>query len=774
MSIRSIQKTFLVFLNVILSCSFLLAEGTRTWEQSRFEELTKGTAHGVAIRSNGGLELAPAFKALCTTPSTYIWALASDSAGNVYAAAGSPARVYRITPDGQATTIFEPQELQVQTLVVDNKGVLYAGTAPDGKVYRIATVAPPKSTADKNKDKSKAEAPPPSWSASVFFDPKTKYIWDMLFDNAGNLYIATGDRGEIYRVAPSGDGSLFFKSDEVHIRRLALDSKGDLIAGSDGSGLVYRISPAGEGFVLYSAPKKEITALAIDKAGNIYAAAAGEKRPGSSLPPISISPAPAAAPPAAGQQNTIVIGGASPTAPMNPFPAPGAGASSGSELYRIAPDGSPSRIWTSREDFIYSLAFDQDDHLIVGTGNRGHIFLIKGEDDFTDLAKASATQVTAFAKAPGGLYASTSNLGKLFLLASTPEFEGTYESDVFDAKIFSRFGRADLRGAGKIELFARSGNVDNPDRNWSPWVPVKIGDGADIGVPPARFVQWKAVLHSGPAAPRVDRVLVYYLPKNVAPDIDEVTAQTGVRYPVQAQPKPASDAAGNTGQARYDNPVAGTRDRDSIGIKWTAHDDNDDQLTYTIYYRGENDSRWLLLKDDVSDRSYSFDASLLPDGAYLVKVVASDAPSHSPGEALSTEKESARFEVDTTPPQIQNLTAGDNGDRIHVQFRAIDSFSPIKRAEYSIDAGDWQFVEPVGQLSDSRSEDYDFVVPLPGAPETTAETTTAKPAAEKLAKKPKTVGPPTAIPSVEHVVVVRAYDRFDNMNSAKTVIRTVD
>jgi hypothetical protein len=109
-----------------------------------------------------------------------------------------------------------------------------------------------------------------------------------------------------------------------------------------------------------------------------------------------------------------------------------------------------------------------------------------------------------------------------------------------------------------------------------------------------------------------------------------------------------------------------------------------------------------------------------------------------------------------------------------VQFRAIDSFSPIKRAEYSIDAGDWQFVEPVGQLSDSRSEDYDFVVPLPGAPETTAETTAAKPAAEKLAKKPKTVGPPTAIPSVEHVVVVRAYDRFDNMNSAKTVIRTVD
>lgn len=771
MSIRTKQTFILNFLFILFSLSFAFAEGTRTWEQSRFEDLTKGTARGVAIRSNGGLELAPAFKPLCTTPSTYIWALASDSAGNVYAAAGSPARVYRITPDGQATTIFEPQELQVQALVVDNKGVLYAGTAPDGKVYRIATLPAPKAT---SADKTKTEPAAPSWSASVYFDPKTKYIWDLLLDNAGNLFVATGDHGEIFRITPNGEGTVFFKSDEVHIRRLALDPNGNLIAGSDGSGLVYRVSPNGDGFVIYSAPKKEITALAIDKGGNIYAAAAGEKRPGTSLAPLTISPTPSPAPAApTGQQTGIMISGMAPTTSMTSFPAPGSGASSGSELYRIAPDGSPTRIWTSREDFVYSLAFDPSDHLIVGTGNRGHIFLIKGEDDFTDLAKASATQVTAFAKAPGGLYASTSNLGKLFLLGSAPEAEGTYESDVFDAKIFSRFGRADLRGAGNVDLFARSGNVDNPDRNWSPWVPVKLGDGADIGVPPARFVQWKAVLHSGPIPPRVDRVLVYYLPKNVAPDIDEITAQTGVRFQAQPQSKPASsDSSSNTnsGQQRFDSPVPSTKDRDSIGIKWTAHDDNDDQLVYALYYRGENDSRWLLLKDDVSDRSYSFDASLLPDGAYLVKLVASDAPSHSPGEALSTEKESARFEVDTTPPLIQGLAATDHGDRIHVHFRAVDTFSPIKRAEYSIDAGDWQFVEPTGQLSDSKTEDYDFVVPLPGSADAGPgkSSTPEKPAA----KKPKTTAPPIATPSVEHVVVVRVYDRFDNMNSAKTVIRT--
>ena len=99
------RKTLALLSVLILSTSvlstFALAEGTRTWEQSRFDELTKGTAKGVALRSEGGLELAPAFKALATTPSTYLWSIASDSAGNIYAAAGSPARVYRITPDGQ-------------------------------------------------------------------------------------------------------------------------------------------------------------------------------------------------------------------------------------------------------------------------------------------------------------------------------------------------------------------------------------------------------------------------------------------------------------------------------------------------------------------------------------------------------------------------------------------------------------------------------------------------------------------------------------------------
>jgi len=764
------RTRFLSLALLILSACFAFAEGTRTWQQSRFDELVKGTPRGVAILSSGGLQLAPALKTMYTSPSTYIWSIAADKGGNIFAAAGAPARVYRIGPDGQSTVIFEPQELQVQALLVDKTGVLYAATAPDGKVYRIAQTSLPgtKVAGTSATSESSAKTPPEekskplqdsSWSASVYFDPGTKYIWDLAEDNAGDLYVATGDHGEIYRVTPRGEHSVFFKSDEVHIRVLAIDAKGNVIAGSDGSGLVYRISPDGSAFVLYSAPKKEITALAIDRNGNIYAAGTGEKR-GGGAPPIQLALAPQSQ--AGSQPGSGPSGPPSTNAPvLGSFPAPGLNATGGSEIYRIAPDGSPTRIWTSREDLVYALAFDTHGTLIAGTGNRGHVFAVTGEDDFSDLLRVGATQITGFANAPnGGLYISTSNFGKVFLLGPAPDSEGTYESDVFDAHIFSRWGRLEFRGAGSVDLFARSGNVDNPDRNWSAWTKVDMLKDPLVKVPPARFVQWKAVLHAGNIAPKVESVLLNYLPKNVAPDIDDVSVQIGTRY--QVVPKPAGD----NGQ-HFDNPPPAAHDRDAIGVKWTAHDDNDDQLVYSVYYRADGQSRWLLLKDNLGDHYYSFDASLLPDGGYSVKVIASDAPSHSPSEALTAEKESSRFIVDTTPPQVQGLNAVIDGNQLRVTFRAADNFSPIKRAEYSVDAGDWQFVEPVGQLSDSRMEAYDFRVAVPRTSADSAANGAQDPAGDP---PDPPVSPTVRTGSREHVIVVRVYDRYDNMVAAKTMI----
>ena len=739
MKTGTLKASLVLFL---LSATLALAQGTHTWKQDSFEDFEKGTAKGVAIRSDGVLELAPAFKNIYTTPSTYVWALAVDGTGAVYAAAGSPARVYRIAPDGTATVIFEPQELQVQALVVDRTGLLYAATSPDGKVYKIEhSGAAPKNAPAKTDNETQATVDP-SYRSSVFFDPHTKYIWDLAVDAQDQLYIATGDRGEIYRVARNGVGNLFFKSDEAHIRVLAFDPKGNLIAGSDGSGLVYRISPAGEAFVLYSAPKKEITSLAVDPAGNIYAAGVGEKR--------TSAPAPAPAPQPQPQ----------PPAGDRPAPPPAANApattAAGSEIYRIAPDGSPRRIWSSRDDIVYALGFNERGQLLAGTGNKGRIYLIEGESRFTDLLKASATQVTSFAKGPtGSLYASTSNLGKVFSVGVAPEAEGTYESDVFDARIFSRWGRVEARGAGRYELDLRSGNVDNPDRNWSVWKRVNPDTG-DADVPAARFIQWRAILRPSDRASVVDSVLLNYRPNNVAPVIDDLIVQVGWRF--QAINKPPN--TGQPGQQFVAVPPV-VRDRDSVSVRWAAHDDNDDELTYALYYRGDGETRWKLLKEHINENYYTLDAGLLPDGGYTVRLVASDSPSHPPDEALTDTRESSRFEVDNTPPWINDLHASVENGQVHVTFRATDSFSPIARAEASIDAQEWQFVEPIGKISDAKVENYDFVIPLnEGAATPTAETR----------KRGRKADPVAATATGEHVVVVRVYDRFDNMGAAKTAI----
>ena len=713
---------------------FLFAQGTQTWQQRTYEDFSKGTTKGIAVRSDGTLSLAPGFDAIYTSPSTYIWSAVSQTDGTIFIGAGSPARVYRVTTDGKASVIFEPKELGVQALALDKDGSVYAATSPDGKIYKL--------TRGQNDSE---------YTASTYFDPKTKYIWSLALDKDGRLYVGTGDRGEIFRVTKnkdgSADGSVFFKSDEAHIRALVFNAAGDLIAGSDGSGLIYRISPAGDGFVLYSAPKKEITALALDAQGDIFAASVGEK---SHISPGQASPILAALGPGI---NVI-------PAMVGPNSIAAAG---GSDVYMITPDGAPTRLWATKDDIVYALAFDSQQHLLAGTGNKGRIVSIEKDGTFSDLVKASATQITAFAPAPkGALYAASSNLGKVFRLSANTDSEGSYESDVFDAHNFSRWGRMKVRGSGNFQLFTRSGNVDNPDRNWSAWKPVPAGpdlsyQGGRVQAPSARFVQWKIVIppHSDAV---LDDVMVNYLSKNVAPVVDEIVVETGARFNSNNIIKPPNDTVAvnlssqpqgmTTGiSPKFEQPMMAQKDKTGIAVRWAAHDDNDDDLTYSLYTKGDEEKEWKLLKSGITDKSYSFDAALLPDGGYTLRVVASDSPSHTPDDALSGEKVSPRFEVDTTPPVVDALTGKVEGDKVHVTFTAHDTFSPIKRAEYSIDAGDWQYVEPIGQISDSPTEKYDFGAPIPHS-------------SDKFAAAPS-----------EHTIVVRAYDRFDNMGSAKVVIK---
>jgi hypothetical protein len=798
----------LAALGLLLVCGSLplAAEHTRFWRQSRYDEFEKGTAHGVAMRSDGKLLLAPQFADFGDANLAYLWALRFDSKGNLYAAGGSSAKVVRFDPQGKATKVFESAEMTAQALAIDAHDNLYVATSPDGKVYRVT----------------------PAGQSSVFYDPKTKYIWDLALDSDGTLYVATGDSGKIFSVTPDGKGQLFYSGDETHIRALALDGKGDLIAGTEPDGRILRIpkaAPASESpepteaatnpaptaasgstppvtahtgrraFVLYETDKKEVTALLIDpKDGSIYAAAMGEKPRATQALPSFVPPQPAAQQTVAptltfSNQDSPAAQAALTTAAQTqalnfvPFPT-----LTSSAVYRIAPDGSPTELWSSRDLLVYSLARAQNGQLLLGTGNHGAVLELDGNQVYSEVAKTSAEQVTGLATAPNGaVYLATANPGKVFSLGPGDASEGKFESQAFDAHNFSRWGRISWWGEGaaertngagaRVEFYARSGNTSTPDDNWSPWSgPYADAAGQTVDCPPARFIQWKAVLKRGTgtataASPQVAWVSVAYLPNNVAPVINAVIVQDpGVRVqgsnagggggigggpvPVQLRMPPSpnasvsllfDNAASQGSGGRFEAPPLGFRQKGYASVLWSADDDNDDTLEFSVYYRGEGETAWKLLKDKIDQRFYSWDTSTMPDGAYYLRIVASDGPSNPPEDALTAERESDRFIVDNTPPVVTGLAADPAqsaaGASARIRFDVRDPGSSIARAQYSLDAGDWTMVLPVGQLSDAPQEHFDWTLEGILAPG-------------------------------EHTLAVRVYDEYDNVTSAKVTFTT--
>src|ERR1039457_7252558 len=201
-------------------------------------------------------------------------------------------------------------------------------------------------------------------------DPKSKYIWAREVDSQGNLLVATGDPGEIHRVAPDGKGRVFFKSDETHVRSMTIDASDNEIVGTDPGGLVVRVSAAGEGFVLYQTPKREVMAVAVARDGAVYAAEVGAKQ--AALP----APAPTVATVTVNDPGTPAAVARPPAQPPVSLGAP-AGVSGGSEVYRIEPNGNPRRIWSHAQDVVYAIAFDGAGRAVLGTGNKGNVYRIE-------------------------------------------------------------------------------------------------------------------------------------------------------------------------------------------------------------------------------------------------------------------------------------------------------------------------------------------------------------------------------------------------------------
>jgi hypothetical protein len=687
------------FIGIVGLSSSLEAVVPRKWELRTKDDFLKGKLDGVSVSYEGVLSLAPKEDKLEGPAEDFYLSFLLGQEGIGYLGTGHGGKIYRIGKDGKSELYYQVQEMDVTCLAMDAKGALFAGTSPNGKVYKIT-----------GKDQGES-----------FFNPEEKYIWDLAFSDNGFLMAAVGEAGGIYKINPQGEGQRALKAEENHILCLQKSGEGDFLAGSGGVGVIYRLSAEGRTTVLFESPYEEIKSLALDGAGNIYAACGGTpsraKKEEAAEPPVRIP-----------TDVTVTAGVSAPSGAL----APAALVSSGKEpgaLFRVRPDGIAMKLWESEDELIYSLLWKEGEkRLLFGTGNRGRLYTIDGDEKVSLLIQGGSEQVYALEPAETKVYVLSDNPSRLTIFSPEQRFSGEYVSDVLDARTVSSWGRMEFDGqlpaGATIQVQTRSGNSFEPNSMWSDWSPPIQKKEEQILSPKARYLQLKVLFRtqSGNVSPQLQRVALFYLQANIAPVVQKV----GLLPPNEVYLKPpdqeeviwgVEESPAGRDQSRKDDRslyLAKKVERKGFQtVTWEATDENEDRLLYTISIRREEESVWRVVKDGWRDSLFVFDTLSYPDGVYFVRLGASDLDSNPPGSELKSEKTSSPLVIDNSLPVVKSFTAAREGSSLDVAFQVEDSFSSIQEVEYLIRPGHWRAIFPADGVCDSRVESFKFRVPLP-------------------------------------------------------------
>jgi hypothetical protein len=707
------------------------------WRTEGARDFLDGETDGVSVDSNGHVRLAPASRLLHDPEAPNVWALAVGPRGVLYAGTGNEGKVFKIE-SGKGSLFFDAAELEVHALVLGPDGRLYVATSPDGKVYAVDA----------------------GGQATTFFDPDEKYIWALAFDRQGNLLVATGGEGKVYRVAPKGKADTLLNSPETHILSLAVDDKGNTYAGSAPSGILYRIEASRKVFVLLDSPFREVKAIATGPDGGhslgLVESKSQEQTAGGVAPG---SAGAASTTPGAEITITETFAVVPPPAPaMNaPRTVEGPTGAAKSAVVRVSPSGEIDTLWSSSDETAYGLV-PAGDGILVATGNRGKVYRLRDDRSWDMVCGFSAEQITAIGRgAEGSVYLASSNPGRVYALDATAGTLGTFVSKVKDSETVSSWGRLSFEAAippgTEIRVQTRSGNTGRPDATWSDWSsPYLRKDGDAVTSEAARFLQVKATLMgTAGVSPVLDSVTAAYLQRNLRPQVQSVTVHPpgevfqkplsvgGEMENLGLDPVPAAERAGTPGAAM---PAAVTFSRKMYqrGIQtfsWKAEDANADTLVYEVSYRSVADNRFRPLRRGLTEAVLAWDTSTVPNGRYVVRITASDAPTNPPALALSGDRESLPFDVDNTPPTISASLVDKSPPRVRAVAR--DESSLIRRAESSIDGGRWEEIRPLDGINDSLEETYEL--------------------------RPEGLNRPGP-----HILVIRAFDLLGNASTARVEI----
>lgn len=688
--------------------SFAFGTTTNTWTQSTESDFGKGRVQDVSINNKGEIRLSPVIEAVAGIKGAFVWSMAADLQNRVFVGTGDPGSVYLIKDGSEAVELFKSPELYIQSLATDTSGNLYAGTAPRGIIYKI---------------NNRGEA-------TVFCSLPVSYIWDMSVDNNSNLFAATGNDGILFKISPDGTPSVFFDSPETNLLDVLHDRYDNIYVGTEPNGLVYKITPSGQPQVLYDASEGEIHCLSIDSAGNIYAGTASGAQPQvpvaqPSQPPVQAGAItslfkdekswdlnlpeefPMAQPASLQQQKTVSKGIEAPPKTTGLPTAP-------NYVYKINQEGLAQKKLETSQSFVLGMSLDVQENLYVVTGNTSGVYKISGDESTSSLARVEEVQALCCLNTDKNeLYFGTGNMGKVYKISPSFMKEGIFTSNVLDTTAPSNWGCiywTDTQPEGtQLTLSTRSGNGEKPDVAWSGWSAPYMITGERITSPPARFIQYKAILQTknGDSTPVLSAVSLSYLPKNQPPRI--------VSFMVEKELSPVSQKQHET---KNDGKVesrpqgaAGQKPHHQIAqknIQWEAEDPNNDTLQLTMYYRGVEEKMWKVIdKNSQKKGSFTWDTLRLPDGEYQVRLVVSDDPDNPPETAFSTEKTIEPVVIDNTKPDIKSLEAvAGTGGRYVISGTAQDDYSKIVKVQYTIDGQEWVSAYPVDGVFDSPEESF--------------------------------------------------------------------
>ncbi len=737
------MKRAALMLSVAASC---FAATTTTWEMTGYQDFLRGRISGLSLTRDGRLTLGSRLDTLFDSGQPEIWSVAQAPDGSLYLGTGHRGRLYKLDAAGKSSLVWSSDQSEIFAVAVDAKGVVYAGTSPDGNVYRIE-----------------------NGKATEYFSPGARYIWALKAAPDGSLFVGTGDQGKIFRVTATGTGSVYYDTGQSHVTCLELDLKGALLAGSEPNGILYRITAQNKAFVLYDANLPEIRAIVPSTDGNLYVAALGgsvARRIGSANGSVNGAAAtigPVIATVTVTDQQAGLAQPPKPEAAKASVVMQSAVTSSAggtvdyagvdkSALYVIHADNTVETLWSSKEENIYDVAMFNSSLLFV-TDVQGRLYRLDRDRKATLVAQSNEGEATRLVESRGALLAATGNLGKILRLGAGTVSTGWFESPVHDSSTVARWGRLAWRGDAKgIAFKTRSGNSLRPDATWSDWsAALTDPEHSSITSPNARYIQWRAEFSGSSTPPSLDSVTIAYLPQNTPPNVRSINV-SAVSGSSKSGPANAAAAAATASYAitvtdSGDAPAtAGTPSQtlsripgQQVQIYWQADDPDGDRLLYNLYFRGEDETRWKLIRANMTENTYLLDADVFADGRYYFRVVASDALSNPADLAREAELVSSPILIDSTPPVVTAGAARRTGAMVEIDVDAEDRGSVLRRCEYSLDAGQWMPVEAADGVTDSARERF-------------------------LVRIDK-------VSAGEHLVVVRVYDAAGNAGLTKVIVR---